>query len=51
MKNNVVITYIKAGASSFMMDMDELLGEFGIEADAEDFNLNIDLLKSIYFTF
>ena len=27
------LTYLKAGASSFMMDMDELLGEFGIEAD------------------
>lgn len=27
------LTYIKAGASSFMMDMDELLSEFGIEAD------------------
>ena len=27
------LTYIKAGASSFMMDMDELLGEYGVEVD------------------
>ena len=27
------LTYIKAGASSFMMDMDELLGEYSIEVD------------------
>ncbi len=27
------LTYIKAGASSFMMDMDELLSEYGIEVD------------------
>lgn len=27
------LTYLKAGASSFMMDIDELLSEFGIEAD------------------
>ena len=27
------LTNLKAGASSFMIDMDELLGEFGIEAD------------------
>ncbi len=32
------LTYLKAGASSFMMDMDELLSEFGIEADEVTFN-------------
>lgn len=29
------LTYIKAGASSFMMDIDELLSEYGIEIDEE----------------
>ena len=29
------LTYIKAGASSFMMDMDELLSEYDIEIDEE----------------
>ena len=37
------LTYIKAGASSFMMDMDELLGEFGIEAD----EVSIDETKEL----
>lgn len=29
------LTYIKSGASSFMMDIDELLSEYGIEIDEE----------------
>jgi hypothetical protein len=29
------LTYIKAGASSFMMDIDELLSEYGIEIEEE----------------
>ena len=29
------LTYVKAGASSFMMDMDELLSEYGIEIEEE----------------
>ena len=50
------LTYIKAGASSFMMDIDELLSEYGIEIEEEyvedkddtKLDLTADNLKGTY---
>ena len=50
------LTYIKAGASSFMMDIDELLSEYGIEIEEEyvedkddtKLELTADNLKGTY---